>query len=79
VRLAALEVLKRYSKSSEVRAQLIESIAFQDSPLVQIAMAELMVTIQEKKSVDALKQLLQNENTPKEIKTKISESIKVLI
>jgi len=79
VRLAALEVLKGYSKSSEVRAQLIESIAFQDSPLVQIAMAELMVTIQEKKSVDALKQLLQNENTPKEIKTKISESIKVLI
>jgi len=79
VRLAALEVLKGYSKSSEVRAQLIESIAFQDSPLVQIAMAELMVSIQEKKSVDALKQLLQNENTPKEIKTKISESIKVLI
>jgi hypothetical protein len=79
VRLAALEVLKGYSKSSEVRAQLIESIAFQESPLVQIAMAELMVTIQEKKSVDALKQLLNNDKTPKEIKTKISESIKVLI
>jgi len=79
VRLAALEVLKGYSKSSKVRAQLIESIAFQDSPLVQIAMAELMVSIQEKKSVDALKQLLNNDKTPKEIKTKISESIKVLI
>lgn len=79
VRLAALEVLKGYSKSSKVRAQLIESIAFQDSPLVQVAMAELMVAIQEKKSVDALKQLLKSDKTPNEVKTKISESIEVLI
>lgn len=79
VRLAALEVLKGYSKSSKVRAQLIESIAFQDSPLVQVAMAELMVAIQEKKSVDALRQLLKSDKTPNEVKTKISESIEVLI
>lgn len=79
VRLAALEVLKGYSKSSKVRTQLIESIAFQDSPLVQVAMAELMVAIQEKRSVDALKQLLKSNKTPNEVKAKISESIKVLI
>lgn len=79
VRLAALEVLKGYSKNSKVRTQLIESITFQDSPLVQVAMAELMVAIQEKKSVDALKQLLKSDKTPNEVKTKISESIEVLI
>jgi HEAT repeats len=79
VRLAALEALKLYSKDSAVRTKLIASIAMQDSPLVQVAMAELMVSIQEKKSVDALKQLLQSEKTPKEVKSKISESIKVLI
>jgi hypothetical protein len=79
VRLAALEALKSYSKDSAVRTSLIASIAQQDSPLVQVAMAELMVSIQEKKSVDALKQLLQSDKTPKEVKTKISESIEVLI
>lgn len=79
VRLAALEALTSYSKDSAVRAKLIGSIATQDSPLVQMALAELMVSIQEKKSVEALKQLLQNDKTPKEVKTKISESIKVLI
>ncbi len=79
VRLAALEALTSYSKDSAVRAKLIGSIATQDSPLVQIALAELMVAIQEKKSVNALKQLLQSEKTPKEVKTKISESIEVLI
>jgi hypothetical protein len=79
VRLAALEALTSYSKDSAVRAKLIASISAQDSPLVQVAMAELMVAIQEKKSVEALKQLLNSDRTPKEVKTKISESIKVLI
>jgi hypothetical protein len=79
VRLAALDALKSYSKESTVRAKLIESINIQDSPLVQMALAELMVSIQEKKSVEALKQVLQRDKTPKEVKSKISESIKVLI
>lgn len=79
VRLAALDALKVYSRDSLVRTKLIESIAIQDSPLVQIALAELMVTIQERKSVDALKQVLQSDKTAKEVKTKISQSIEVLI
>jgi hypothetical protein len=79
VRLAALEALKPYVKDSHVRTRLIDSIPQQDSPLVQVALAELMVAIQEKKSVDALKQLLQSDKTPQEVKSKISESIKVLI
>lgn len=79
VRLAALEALKPYVKSNKVRSGLIAAISKQDSPLVQVALADLMVNIQEKKSVDALKQLLEKENTPKEVKSRISESIEVLI
>ena len=79
VRLSALEALKPYAKQSRVREQLIESIGKQDSPLVQVALAEFMAAIQEKKSVKELQKLLQNENTPKEVKSKINESIKVLI
>ncbi len=79
VRLAALDVLMNYAKDSEVRAGLIKSISVQDSPLVQVALAELMVTLQEKKSVTELKKLLQNDKTPKEVKGKIEKSISVLI
>ena len=79
VRLAALEALKPYVSKSTVRLKLIESIEEQASPLVQVALAELMVTIQEKRSVDQLRQLLKDERVPKEVKYKISESIKVLI
>ncbi len=79
VRLAALEALKPYTKQSEVRQELIHSISQQDSPLVQVTLAELMVSIQEKKSVKELQKLLDNDRTPREVKNKIKESIDVLI
>jgi hypothetical protein len=79
VRLAALEALKSYAKDGEVRRKLIESISKQDSPLVQLELAQLMVSIQEKKSVTELKKLLDSEATPKEVKSKIKQSIDVLI
>jgi hypothetical protein len=79
VRLAALEALKSYTKDGEVRRKLIESISKQDSPLVQLELAQLMVSIQEKKSVTELKKLLDSEATPKEVKNKIKQSIDVLI
>lgn len=79
VRLAALDVLMNYAKDGEVRAGLIKSIAVQDSPLVQVALAELMVTLHEKRSVNELKKLLNSNKTPKEVKGKIEKSISVLI
>jgi hypothetical protein len=79
VRLAALEAIKPYVKNSNVRKQLVLSIAQQDSPLIQVELAQLMVAIQEKKSVKELQKLIDNDRTPKEIKSKIKESIDVLI
>jgi len=79
VRLAALEALKAYVRDNTVREGLVQSIALQESPLVQLALAELMVNIQEKQSVKELQKLLKGNRTPKEVKAKIEESIKVLI
>lgn len=79
VRLAALDVLKSYSRDSKVREELIRSISKQDSPLVQIALAELMVEMQAKTSVKELEKILRNENTPTDVKKKIRESIQVII
>lgn len=79
VRLAAIEALYPYANNPTVREGLIKSIAQQDSPLVQTALAEVMVALQEKRSVNALKELLQKEQTPQEIKAKIQESIEVLL
>ena len=79
VRLASLDALRIYSGDSKVREELIRSIAKQDSPLVQIALAELMAQLQVKSSAKELEKILKNENTPTDVKKKIEESLKVLI
>ena len=79
VRLAALDALKAYAGESTIRQELIRSIAKQESPLVQIALAELMVALQAKSSVKELEKIVRNKNTPADVKNKIQESIKVLL
>lgn len=79
VRLAALEALLPYANDPGVREGLIASIALQESPLVQISLAEMMVALQEKGSVDSFRELLEKEETPVEVKEKIRESIQILI
>lgn len=79
VRLAALDALKAYAREDAVREALVRSIAQQDSPLVQVALAELMVALQEKTSVRELEKILESQSMPQEVKTKIRQSIDVLI
>jgi len=79
VRLASLEALQNYSKSPKVCEGLVRSIAQQESPLVQMALAEAMVKLQEKSSIKELKKIIEQKTTPKEVKQRIEESINVLI
>ena len=78
VRLAALEALKPYATDSSVREALVRSIASQESPLVQVSLAELMVALQEKAAVKEFEKILESETMPVEVKKKIAESIQVL-
>jgi predicted small integral membrane protein len=79
VRLAALEALKGYVKDSQVREGLIRSISKQDSPVIQVELAQLMAAIQAKKSVKALQKIVESDKTPSDIKKQIKESIQILI
>jgi len=79
VRLAALDALRAYINDGKVREGLIRAIANQDSPLVQISLAEIMASIHAKSSVKELEKILRDNNTPPEVKEKIRESISVLI
>ncbi len=79
VRLAALDALRAYSRDSNVRQELIRSISRQESPLVQVALAELMVQLQAKSSVTELEKIVESDRTPEEVKKKIKQSIDILI
>lgn len=78
VRLAALDALRSYSRDSQIREALIRSIAQQKSPLVQVALAELMAELQEKASINELQKILEDAETPSDIKKKIQESIQII-
>ncbi len=75
VRMAALQTLEAYADDPAIREGLINSITQQESPLMQVALAELMVELQERKSIDQFKQLLEKEGTPEEVKSTLKESI----
>ena len=79
VRLAAIEALYQHADKSLAREGLVHAINKQDSPLVQLALADIMVAMQEKDSVKQLKELLQKENLNEAVKAKVKQSIQVLI
>lgn len=77
VRLASLESLVRYVDQPEVRKVLVDALQMQESPLLLVAIADVLVQIQEKSSVETMEQL--KENTEDEIvKDKLEQSIKTL-
>ncbi len=79
VRLAALDALASYASDPEIRKALVSSIALQESPLVQVALAEYMAALQERTSVKEFERILNDKKTPEEVKKRIRESIQVLV
>lgn len=79
VRLAAVEALQRYGSEDWVRTQLVKSISRQESPLVQMALAECMVALNEKTSVQELQKLINREETPEAVKDKLKAYIRQII
>ncbi len=79
VRLATLEALVRLSGEPKVREGLVRSINLQNSPIMQSAIADVMVKLQEKSSVQSLQQLLGKKDLNKMVKVNIEKSIQKLI
>ena len=79
VRLATLEALVKLSAQPKVREGLVRSINLQDSPIMQSAIADVMVKLQEKSSVKPLQKLLSKKNLNPMVKINIEKSIQRLI
>ncbi len=62
VRLAAMDALYQFSDQSSVRRALLEALPGQSSPMVQIALIDLMVQLGERQSAGTLRQLADDKN-----------------
>ncbi len=79
VRLTAVEALSRFVKSETVKSAFISALGTEKDPSVQIALIQNLVKIQEKKAVDPMKKLLQQEDTQPFIKKEITQVLSEII
>jgi len=79
VRLMTLEALTHYAGNPAVREGLVQSIVQQESPLMQSALADAMLKMQEKRAVQSFRKLLQQKQINVQVRTKIEQTISRLI
>ena len=79
VRLLALEALTRYTSQPEVRSGLISSISTQRSPMIQIRLAEIMMSLNEKRAVPEFEKVLQYTGLHYSVRGKMNEALAVLL
>jgi hypothetical protein len=57
VRLRAVDALEKYAGDPQIRRALVDAVPVQDSPLVQVALIDLLVQLKDKDSAPALQKL----------------------
>ncbi len=79
VRLSAVDALYLFADRAEVRAALAASLNRQESPLVQIALIDLLVSLKEKQAAAALKRLLNDKKIRPEVQQRAQLGIGKII
>lgn len=75
VRLAACQALTHFSMEDEVKEALIQSLAIQTDPNIQISLIEALVAIKEKRAVDQFQQLARNQEVLDVVRLKATEGM----
>ena len=75
VRLAALDALKHFSREGMVRQGLVEALGPQKSPLVQIALIDLLVEIREQRAMDALRVVSRDSSVDQAVRQRATAAI----
>ncbi len=78
VRLAAIDALRQFGGQPVVRSGVVEALGRQDSPMVQVALIDLVVDLKEKESVDTLRKLIQDEKLNEAVRTRAQKGLQEL-
>ncbi|MBU8922932.1 MAG: HEAT repeat domain-containing protein [Bacteroidales bacterium] len=79
VRLATLDALSTVEWDDRIREGLISNIEKQDSPLVQLALVDVMVSSGEDRAVEPLRQLLLRKDLNLAVRSRVSEGLRYLL
>jgi hypothetical protein len=78
VRLAAVDALYLFYDFPSVKESVIRSLSHQISPLVQVALVDLLVTMQERQALESFKKLIQVNDLDPGVKQKLEHGIQEL-
>jgi HEAT repeat protein len=79
VRLSAVDALEKFAHSSAaIRRALADAIPVQESPLVQIALIELLAQLDEKNAVPELRRLAANEQADESVRQRAQWALQKL-
>jgi hypothetical protein len=76
VRLAALEALSKFYDETDVKKGILGSLLRQTSPLVQLALIQVITTVHDAEGMAALKELLKNKDLNKTVREQVEKRIK---
>jgi len=78
VRLAALDALRHFGDEQQVRSGLVDALPRQQSPLVQIALIDLLVELRDADAVQRLKNFEQTPNLNPAVRQRVQWGVKQL-
>ncbi|CAM1350986.1 HEAT repeat domain-containing protein [Tenacibaculum halocynthiae] len=79
VRLAAAEALSKFSSLELVKTALIKALQTEKEAIIQIELIQILAKIQEKRALEPMKKLLENEETPNYVKQELQYNIPSLL
>jgi HEAT repeat protein len=75
VRLATVDALRQFGDKPVVRRGLIDAMTREDSPMVQVALIDLAVDLQEKESIATLRQLSQDDKVNEAVRQRAQRGL----
>jgi anti-sigma factor RsiW len=78
VRLAALDALSRYADRPEVRRELVDVLQTTQSPMVQVALIDLLVDLHDKSAVPQFRKFQQDPNVNPTVRKRVDWGIQQL-
>ena len=78
VRLAALDALSRYAGRPEIRSELVDSLQTKQSPLVQVALIDLLVDLHDQGAVPQFRKFQQDPKLDPTVKKRVDWGIQQL-
>jgi hypothetical protein len=78
VRLAAVEALYLFRNQPGIKDSLVRSLAIQDSPIVQVALIDLLVEIRDERAAAALEALIKSDKINPDVKKLAEQGIRQL-